>query len=82
MRVIGDIPHPQMKITIFSWNGKYILKFEIGQFEQVFTISEMDVMGLDAVKQMVDEAFINNVMKRFLEMREDFVSAFNKIENN
>ena len=82
MRVIGDIPHPQMKITIFSWNGKYILKFEIGQFEQVFKISEMDVMGLDAVKQMVDEAFINNVMKRFLEMREDFVSAFNKIENN
>ena len=82
MRVIGDIPHPQMKITIFSWNGKYILKFEIGQFEQVFKISEMDVMGLDAVKQMVDDAFINNVMGRFLKMREDFVSAFNKIENN
>jgi hypothetical protein len=81
MRVIGDIPHPQMKITIFSWNGKYTVKFEIGPFEQSYKINEGDVMGLDEVKQIVSDEFLESVMEKFLAMRNDFHLAFKKMNN-
>ncbi|MDP4954382.1 MAG: hypothetical protein NWQ53_12115, partial [Flavobacteriales bacterium] len=76
MRVIGDIPHHQMKITVFSWNNKYHIKFEIGQFEQTYKIGSMDLMGMDDINKMIDEAFLDSIMQRFLEMRTSFHGAF------
>ena len=80
MRVVEEIPHDQFKITIFSWNNKYILKIEIGQFEQVYKINESDVMGTDDIKSMLDSAFLSKVMNRFVEMRSDFAESFKKIQ--
>ena len=80
MRVIEEIPHNQFKITIFSWNNKYIVKIEIGQFEQVYKISESDVMGIDDIKLMLNDAFLSKVMNRFVEMRSDFADSFKKIQ--
>ena len=80
MRVVEEIPHNQFKITIFSWNNKYIVKIEIGQFEQVYKISESDVMGIDDIKLMLNDAFLSKVMNRFVEMRSDFADSFKKIQ--
>ena len=80
MRVVEEIPHNQFKITIFSWNNKYIIKIEIGQFEQVYKISESDVMGVDDIKLMLNDAFLSKVMNRFVEMRGDFADSFKKIQ--
>ena len=79
MRVIETIPHAQFKITIFSWNNKYIIKIELGQFEQVFKISEDDVMGLDDIKNMLSDVFLSKVMNRFVDMRKDFSDTFKSI---
>ena len=76
MRVVEEIPHPHFKITIFSWNAKYIIKIEAGQFEQCFKISEMDVSGVGDVKKMLSAPFMENVTKRFIEMRKDFADAY------
>jgi hypothetical protein len=81
MRVIGDIPHHQMKITVFSWNNKYHIKFEIGQFEQTYKIGSMDLMGMDDIQKMLDEEFLNEVMQRFLEMRTAFQGAFQRLNS-
>jgi len=78
MRVVKDIPHPQFKITIFEINDKYLTKIEIGQFEQVYKIKKMDVLGLDEVENMLDEAFLKGAMERFLTMRTDFGEAFKR----
>ena len=75
MRIVADIPHPQVKITLMSWNGKFLLKFEKGDFEQTYKISEMDVMGDKGAKELIDEEFIEAVMNRFLDMRDAFVST-------
>lgn len=80
MRVVEEIPHNQFKITIFSWNGKYITKIEIGQFEQVYKINESDVMGVDDIKMMINDAFLSKVMNRFVEMRSDFAESFKNIQ--
>ena len=76
MRVIAEIPHPRLKIQIFNYNAKYIVKIELGQFEQSFKIGELDVMGLDDVKNMVNEEFLASCVKRFVSMREDWQESF------
>lgn len=80
MRIVEEVPHNQFKITIFSWNNKYIVKIEIGQFEQVYKINESDVMGTDDIKSMLDDAFLSKVMNRFVEMRSDFAESFKNIQ--
>jgi hypothetical protein len=77
MRTIAEIPHHTFKITVFSYNTKYILKIELGQFEQIYKIAEMDVNGLDDIRRMLTDNFYDNCMDRFLKMREDWHQAFN-----
>lgn len=76
MRVVDEIPHERFKIQIFNYNSKYIVKVELGQFEQSYKIGEIDVMGLDDVKAMVNQEFLRGCLKRFLSMREDWEASF------
>jgi hypothetical protein len=79
MRVIGEIPHPECKITIFHWNNKYILKLELGPFEQTFKINEFDVSSEEAMKKMVNEDFISQAMARFADMSQSLSEASSEI---
>ena len=81
MRVIAEVPHSHFKITIFEWNEKYVIKLEIGQFEQSYKIPTMDVNGLDEVKAMLTDDFLESVMHRFLSMREDFHLTYTSNHN-
>lgn len=76
MRVIADIPHSRYKIQIFSYNGKYIVKIELAQFEQVFKIAETDVNGIEELKLMVTEKLLRNSLDRFISMRSDWDEAY------
>lgn len=75
MRVVADIPHPRYKIQVFNYNAKYMVKIELGQFEQVFKIPESDVAGLAEVERMVTETLLKNSLDRFLTMRSDWEEA-------
>lgn len=75
MRVVADIAHPEMKITLLSWNEKYLIKFEKGDFEQTYKIREMDLGDDSAVKALIDDEFIEAVTNRFQDMRDAFVST-------
>lgn len=81
MRVVAELPHPRFKVTVFSWNEKYIVKVEIDQYEQVYKIKEMDVNGLEEVKEMINDEFLDNCMQRFLTMRTDWVGAYKRVTN-
>lgn len=77
MRVIAMIPHHTFKISVFSYNAKYIVKIEWGQFEQSFKIAEMDVNNdIEEIRKMVSEEFLENTMRRFITMREDWAKSF------
>ena len=80
MRIIAELPHPACKITLFSMNQKYIVKFEQGQLEQSYKLSELDLSGGGAneVFQILDEEFINTVIERFSIMRNDFRLAYQR----
>ncbi len=75
MRVVADIPNPNMKVTLMAWNGKYIIKLEKGDFEQTYKIGEMDIMGDAGAKELLDETFLEAALNRFNDMRDAFVST-------
>ena len=80
MRVLAEIPNPDMKITLFSWNGKYLIKLEKGPLEQTYKVDEMDVTGEADVRQMLDETFLHQALARFREMRQDLLMAQQRAE--
>jgi hypothetical protein len=79
MRVVGEIPHPELKITIFHWNNRYLIKMEAGLFEQTYKIQEYDVTSEEDVKKLVDEDFITGALKRFNEMAESLHNSMKNI---
>jgi hypothetical protein len=81
MRVVAELPRPDCKITIFSMNMKYIVKFEQGLLEQTYKLSELELTdGVNGVFQILDEEFIQSVVSRFKLMTEDFRAAYQRHE--
>ncbi len=78
MRLVKDIPHERYKIQIFQYNGKFIVKIELTQFEQTFKIGDTDVFGIEEVEKMITPELLGNCLKRFITMREDWEKAFNE----
>ncbi len=72
MKVLAEIPHPNIKITIFSWNQKYIVKFETPLLEQTYKVSEMDLTGEEQIEKLISSAFIDKVLERFKLMDKDW----------
>jgi hypothetical protein len=81
MRVIAELPHPDCKITLFSMNSKFIIKFEQSNLEQTYKIAEMDIVGgIDGVFELLDAPFIESVISRFTTMRTDFIDVYKKYQ--
>jgi hypothetical protein len=78
MRVVGEIAHPLCKITLFSWNNRYLIKLEQGLMEQTFKINEYDISGESELYTLVDETFIQEGLKRFDEMRKSLSQALDR----
>lgn len=73
MRIVGEIAHPIIKITVLLMNMKYSIKMELGMMEQTFKIRESDyVSKLTDIERIIDPVFLDDCIKRFEEMNENF----------
>jgi hypothetical protein len=79
MRIIGNIPYPDIHITVFAMNEKYVIKMEAGPMEQTYKISMDTVAGLDGIQKFLDESFMKKVLQRFNEMFLDLQEAKKRI---
>lgn len=79
MRVIREIQHPACRISIFSWNGKYLIKLEQGPLEQTYKIDELDLTGESDLDIILNEEFVKSAIDRFVNMNEDLVRAMKDI---
>jgi hypothetical protein len=79
MRVVGEIAHPDCKITIFHWNNRYLLKLEAGLMEQTFKVSEYDISSEDDLKKILNDEFIEKAMERFQQMHLSLRSSMDTI---
>ena len=70
MRVVKELMIKDIRITVFSWNNKYLLKFEQGMIEQTFKINQMDISSEEELSVFFSEQFLLNVQNRFDEMHQ------------
>ena len=75
MRVVREIAHPEFKITIFSWNNRYLIKLEQGFLEQTFKVSEFDLSGEEELLSLLDADFLHQASLRFQEMGQSLYEA-------
>ena len=80
MRVVGEIPHPRLKITIFNWNNRYLIKLEAGFFEQTFKVSEFDITSDEDLKKIVDAEFLKEAEARFDDMAQSLLKSQKRID--
>ena len=78
MRVVKELIREEIRISIFSWNNKYIIKYELGPSEQTFKLSEMDVLEESELDAFLEGDFFDQVKLRFDEMGLAFK---NQLEN-
>ena len=73
MRVIKEMTKGEIRVSIFSWNSKYIFKYELGPMEQTFKVSETDILEESELESFLDGEFLEEVKQRFEEMGESFL---------
>lgn len=82
MRELGQINSKLCKkISVFHYNHKYSIKFEIGDFEQTYKVREGGkVNGMEDIKRLVNDEFVLTVLERFKGMNTDFIRALTGLE--
>lgn len=81
MRIAGYIEHPVCKITVFSWSEKYIVKVEVGLFEQAYKFRQADFASWEDLKPMFDADFMSNILETFKKMSGDAVAAAKRMQS-
>jgi len=78
MRVVKELSIDTIRITVFSWNNKYLIKYEQGMVEQTYKVSEMDVLEERDLDSFFEKEFIEVIKNKFEEMHK---ILRNQIEN-
>lgn len=76
MRFIKEFDNSFCQTSIYSFNNKFIIKFEAGMLEQTIKISELDVSGLVDIEMALTESFYAGVLERFRQMEKAVDEAF------
>lgn len=81
MRIVGEVSHPEYKITLFHMNNRYSIKIENGQYEQTYKLRESaNFQSVADVKQIIDSAFLMRVQQHFKELNQTLSQALERIE--
>ena len=78
MRLIKQIPHPRYLIQIHLYNGKYLLKITLDDYEQIFKIKEEIAPSLEVIEEIIQTDILPNCLNRFIEMRSDLNQSLKK----
>lgn len=68
MRVVREFTKDGLRLSIFQWNNKYLVKYEFGPMEQTFKLPETDVLDEADLDAFFEGEFFDRVKERFKEM--------------
>ncbi|MCB0705659.1 MAG: hypothetical protein KDC34_10135 [Saprospiraceae bacterium] len=72
MRIIGEIPHLRLKITVFQMNEKLSIKLEDGLLEQIYKFRKGEgIELLEDAKRFCTPTFLQSVESIFRAMNEN-----------
>lgn len=79
MRIIGTIPHPIVKISVFKMDERFAVKLEMGMLEQTYKFRATDELNsIEDIDKIMDEQFIDLCITRFKNMSEDISAAVSR----
>lgn len=81
MRLVEVIPHAQCRISIMSYNDKWIIEIEAAQYKQTYKIGHDNVSGLEDVRKLITPGLIGGTLERFRSMHGDFAHSFQQLQN-
>lgn len=65
MRVIKEMIKGPLRISIFSWNNKYIVKLETSGMEQTFKLDELQLDSENQLELLMSDKFLQEALERF-----------------
>ncbi len=77
MRIIGNIDHPTLKISVFRNDNRISLKFENAQYEQIFKMKE-SISSVEDAQRFADATFCKNVETHFIAMHQNKIDALQR----
>ncbi|TNE60772.1 MAG: hypothetical protein EP344_06770 [Bacteroidetes bacterium] len=76
MRIIGNINHPELKITIFKMDNRVSVKFENPGYELSFKMGTDERFDdPEKVRKWVDEKLLSDVMAVFAALHQTRLTA-------
>jgi hypothetical protein len=79
MRIIGEIPHNDCKITLYHWNNRYLIKLEREFLEQTFKIDQFELSSEKDLLTIANQPFIEEAIDRFNNMEHSLLNALQKL---
>ena len=68
MRLIKTLFIEDIKITIFDFDLKYVIKFENYRLEQTYKLDKLEFSGLDDLERKINSDIIKSIKNRFSDM--------------
>ena len=76
MRLIKTLFIEDIKITIFDFDLKYVIKFEKNRLEQTFKLDKLEFSELDDLERKINSDIIKSIKNRFLDMSKDLKNLY------
>lgn len=78
MHFIKEIPCEEVKILLYEWNSKYILKYELGQFEQTIKLSVLDFSSQKEIEELAtSSSIIDQIIKNVKDLSQSVSQQLN-----
>lgn len=79
MRVVREFTEGPLRVSIFNWNNKYLVKLERGSLEQTFKVPEYELAGNQQLETLISPAFMASCNMRFDSMEADWREALSSL---
>ena len=79
MRVIKETMVDGIRVSVFDWNNKYLIKFEEGMVEQTFKVNATDITSESDLEIFVEGEFLNKIKERFHEMHKSLQNGLKNL---
>ena len=71
MRLIKTLFIEDIKVTIFDFDLKYVIKFENYRLEQTYKLDKLEFSELDDLERKINSDIIKSIKNRFSDMTSD-----------
>jgi len=80
MRIIGQIEHPVLKISVFKMDGRVSVKFENAHYEQTFKLGNDErLQSLEDVQSLVDTTMAEEVLFSMQQQHRSRLAAMRRL---